>query len=516
MALSLVSVRLFVGRLAARVIRRFGLHLSEAHLAIGAIAVLAVVFSPLQVWAKVLLALPIALLSLVSFDGWLFTGWIGRALGIRRPTREQAPSETDRGSIAFPGEDVAVRWDGPDLVGLVAVHARPLGATVVVNGQALHDDVVDTRVVEESLRRSGIDAIADIVSPGYRVAPSAPGPVYGWGEELLGADPAPALRRMFIEIRVDPTEVYRQTRWRGEGLKAVANAVVSVATRVADDLSAVGVDARPAATFDLYDQLTGRGEVITEQQWSALRLKTGYTTMFYTPGGPDVWWSVRALRTVTRTRVRVGHLPSTVVALTTHRPIERDPNGWTRLRGIQLEALRRHSDVPGEHLRLPVGSAGVLVGRTALDGSAMYVSFDTAEASLQINDAQPLSQELALRIAVRASAAGAQLCLPNDMGAVAAALRAPTGQQPHYRWPGAHAATWLGTHRSGPQVTLSPLMIELPTGQYALQPVNAREEAVIGVRIPAPGEHIAQDEKGGSQLAGGYGKWSKAIERSNI
>lgn len=492
-------------------IRRFGVKLSEIHITIGGLLVLAVVFSPLPLWAKIVVAVIIAAVCLVSFDGWLASYWLARAVANRRAPKDAAPSETELGSIAYPGEDVAVRWDDDELVALVAVTAAPAAPTVVVGGQALHNDVIDTRVVQESLRRSrlGTEGVcADVVAAGWRVCPTAPAPIYGWGQELLGADPAPALRRSWIEVRVKPQVVLARTRWRGKGIRGVANGLVSAASRIADDQARVGVDARPAATFAQFDELTGRNEQIVAQQWSALRLETGYTTVFAAPGGPDVWWSQRALRTVTRTRVRVGQDPQSIVALTTLQPIERDPAGWNRLRGVQLPALRGQVEVPGEHLRLPVGSAGVLVGRTALDGAAAYVPFDAAELTLLIND-----EDLALRMAVRACAAGAQLHLPQDMAAVAAALGVPAGLQPHYKWPGTGVNTWLTTRTGGMAITLSPLTITLPSGPMYLQSVNAREEAVIGIRLSSRSPQIVADENDGQQLAGSYGKWNKAIER---
>lgn len=508
-------------------IRRFGVQLSEVHIAIGGLLILAVVFSPLPLWAKIVLSLLIAAVCLVKFDGWLPSYWLGRVIATRRTPQEPVPSEAELGAIAFPGEDVATRWEGDELVALVAVTAALASPTVVVAGQALHKDVIDTRLVQESLRRSGLgpDGVcADIVSAGWRVSPTAPAPIFGWGQELLGADPAPGLRRSWIEVRVNPQQVLARTRWRGEGLEAVCNAAVSAATRIADDQAAAGVDARPAASFELLDELTGRGEQVVEQQWSALRLEAGYTTVFAAPGGPDVWWSQRAVRTVTRTRVRVGEDPQSVVALTTLRPIERDPAGWTRLRGVQLPALRGQVPVAGEHHRLPVGSAGVLVGRTALDGAAVYVPFDAAEMSLLINN-----EDLALRMAVRACAAGAQLHLPQTMATVAAALGVPAGPQPHYRWPGSGVNTWL-TPRAEVEITLSPLSIVLPFAPHQkpkakdeekakkpptlpLQAVNAREEAVIGIRLSARSPQVAAVEDEGQQMAGNHGKWNQVIER---
>lgn len=490
-------------------IRRLGLHLSDVHIAVGGIVVLAVVFSPLPLWAKIVASLVVVAIAAVRFDRWPVSEWVARAIASRRQPQLPATSEADLGAIAFPGEDVAVRWEGDELVGLVAVVARPLTPTVVVAGEALHDDVIDTRLVQESLQRSGIEVTADIVSAGWRVSSSAPAAVSGWGEELLGADPAPGFRRSWIEVRVDPTKVWRDCRWRGEGLSGVAAAVVSVATRLADDLAEAGVDARPAASFALFDELTQHNEDIVAQQWSGLRLKAAYTTVFTAPG-PNDWWSARAVRTVTRTRVRVGQVPQSVVALTTLRPIERDPDGWTRLRGVQMQALRGDVDVAGSHQLLPVGSAGVLVGRTALDGAPVYVPFDAADSSMLISDT-----ELALRMAVRACAAGAQMCLPQDMAPAAAALGVLAGPKPHYRWPGSGATTWLSRSRDGHEITLRPLMIELPVGPMPLRSVDAREDAVIGVRLASRDGHSGRGERDGSKLAAGYGRRGNVIERSS-
>lgn len=455
-----------------------GVHFSAPHLAVAGLIVCFVSVIGWPVWLKILVGAGVSLLAVVAVGDRLITRWLSLAVGNRRRPRSPILSAAQVGSIAFPGTGVAVRWEGDDLVALVALTPRPFTPTIITDrGVTLHDDVVDTRLVENVLACLGFDAAGDVVSAGWRVARSAPAPVYGMYEQIQGLDPAPAFRRTWVVIRVDPYRVLPVSGWRGQGVAAVANAVAAAATRMAEALAKAGVDARTSSSFDQFDALTGVHDEIVEQRWSTLRHRGAYTTVFSAPGGPDAWWSVRADRTVTRTRVRVGVPARTVVALTTVRPIERDPSGWMRLRGTQFDAWLGNTSIGDEHRSLPVGSAGVLVGRTAVDDYKVYVPFDVVESVLQVAD--PM---LATHVAVRAAAVGAALCLPPGFRAHAASLGAVVGEPAFFEWAGPGVRTWLGNQRGEHAIGFNPRMIVLPRGRIALTPILAREESVLGLR----------------------------------
>lgn len=466
------------------------------HLSVSALIVLAVAITNWPLWLKILLGIIVVAVALVAVDNRLFTTWIDLVIKTKRPTKMPEISSADLGCIALPGEDCAVRWEGDELVALIALHANPFTPTIVANGRTIHDDCVDSELVETLLARSGAEFSADIVSAGWRVARRSVTSVSGSYEQMIGKDPCPAFRRTWILVRVDPVTLpVSQTIWRGGGVVGAANALVAAATRLATGLSSAGVDARLARSFQMYVDLTGVGQI--QQQWSTLRQPGSYTTVFSAPGGPDVWWAQPADRTVTRLRVRAGQQPRSVVALTTARPIERDPDGWVRLRGTQLDGLRGFTPVADTHHHLPVGSAGILMGQTIPTAAApvpapIYVPFDAAEAAVEVS-----SPMLLVQLAFRAAAAGASICLPPAYSAVAAALGgAVDSAYALLHWPDPAGKTWVVARAGVEQTVLwTDRRIVLPRGRgsmlgddklaFPIQPIDGQEEAVLGLRAGA-------------------------------
>ena len=476
-------------RFHGRSVHRVGVDVGAAHLGVaGLLVVYVIAFAGWPVWGKLPLVLVICVLAVVTIDDWLASRWLMLAITNRwRRVRRPVLSATGLGCIACPGEQVAVRWEGEQLVALVGLAPRPFTPTIITaEGATLHDDCVDTQLVHDVMCQLGCEVSVDVVSAGWRVAHSAPAPVWGFYEQIQGSDPAPAFRRTWIVVRVDPYRVLPGSRWRGEGVAAVATTVVAAATRIAEALASSGVDARPQCSFDQFDELTGADEVIAEHGWSALCLRGAYTTVFSAAGGPDAWWSQRADRTVTRTRIRVGEAPRSVVALTTLRPIERDPAGWIRLRGTQLDALGGATPIIDRHRFLPIGSAGMLVGRTAVDDLKVYVSFDAAEAVLQVGDGL-----LAVHVVMRAAALGAALCLPAGLGSHAASLGAEVGDPGFFRWVGCGVRTWLGGQPAGHVIRFDPHRIVLPRSRIELAPIRAGEETVLGLSNRSAGQFTA-------------------------
>ena len=323
------------------------------------------------IWLKTVGVMAVSIAATLSVDDRLAADWLRAAWAhvpfCRRSKRLAVRSAAVTGSISDPGELVGVRWDGDDLVAVVALAPRPLTPTIV-GERTLHADVCDTAVIAEFLAGVEPGIVVDVVSAGWRVSPQCPPAVRGSYEQLQGSDPAPGFRRTWLVLRADPYQVVPHVRWRGAGVGALAQTLVATATRLADTLASSGIDARAQTSFAVFDELTGLTSDITAVRWSHLRRPGCFTTVFCAPGGPDVWWSIRADRTLTRTRLRCGQPPRSVVALTTSRPIDRDPPGWSRLRGAQAAALAGATPIIDRHWRVPIGSAGVLVGKTADDG----------------------------------------------------------------------------------------------------------------------------------------------------
>ena len=78
------------------------------------------------------------------------------------------------------------------MVAVIELIPRPFTPTVIVDGKAQTDDVVDTRLLERLLSVHCPDLEADIVSAGYRVGKTAAADVVSLYENVIGKDPAPA------------------------------------------------------------------------------------------------------------------------------------------------------------------------------------------------------------------------------------------------------------------------------------------------------------------------------------
>lgn len=463
-------------------IKRFGLVQSTPHIMLALVAGGVVVAMPWAWWVRLLVGLAVLAIAVVSFDNRLLSTWVALAVSLRRPRSLPARSQAARDAIAAPGEDVAVRWDGQDLVGLIALHPKPFAASIVTSGVTDHADVVSTELVNALLARLDVPACADVVSAGWRVGGGwAPLSVRALYEQMIGTDACAAYRRTWILVRVRPAEALHAARWRGEGLVGVSKAVVAAATRLAEELSKHAVDARPADSFAEFDKLTDLGEV-TGESWSQLRGQGTYTTVFSAPGGPDQWWSVRADRTVTRVRLSPGAAPRSTVALLTVGKMKLDPVGWVRLRGGQLAGLTGHTPVSDRHWALPIGSSGMLVGIDPVDAkSHVYLPMDGADSVLHIADSNVVVQ-----VALRSVACGAGICLPADpqWGRIAAKLGASTGPQAHLRWPSG-ARTWLVSRRSSHVVRFADqeILVEPGHTRIPVKWIFPREESGL-VTLP--------------------------------
>lgn len=96
-----------------------------------------------------------------------------------------------------------MRWQGEFLVAVIELIPRPFTPTVIVDGQAHTDDMLDTGLVEELLSVHCPDLEADIVSAGYRVGNTAAPDVVSLYQQVIRTDPAPANRRTWIVLRAD-------------------------------------------------------------------------------------------------------------------------------------------------------------------------------------------------------------------------------------------------------------------------------------------------------------------------
>ncbi|MCB0950234.1 MAG: type VII secretion protein EccE [Mycobacterium sp.] len=449
----------------------FGLRLTTGHTLWAAVLIPACVllFGQLEVpWLGVTLGALIGLASVLTVRGRRLTGWIAALLAWRRRHRQPPapPSAPAVGAMAIPADQVALRWQDDHLVSAIELIPRPFTPTVIVNGEAFTDDVLDTQFLEKLLTAYCPDLEADVVSAGYRVGRTAPAALTALYEQVVGPYPAPARRRTWILLRADPQGTHRSALRRSAGVPGMARYLVASTMRVADHLASNGVDARPARSFEDYDRAT---EINFEcETWSTIKGRGTFTAAYHAPGGPDVWWSARADHTLTRVRVFPGSAPTATVLLTTlSNPST--PHGFSCLYGGQRAALLGESPVTDRHYELPVGSAGVLVGETA-DRYPVYMPFDDVDVSIDLGDGRLFAQFM-----VRSAAAGAVITLAPQFQAFAGSINAGAGQETKVSWP--NATTYLDQRPGVGRVTLRDNYIETPRHKtLPIRLVNPREE----------------------------------------
>jgi type VII secretion protein EccE len=451
---------------------QFGLRLSTGHLMWAAVLIPAciAIFIPLDaMWVGIMVCVLIALIATVTLRGRRLTGWVAALFSWRRRHRSTppAPSEPAVGATVMPGDHVAVRWQGDHLMSVIELVPRPFTPTVVVNGQSLTDDVLDTAMVEKLIAAHCPELEADVVAAGYRVGKTAPASLVALYEQVVGPYPAPASRRTWIVLRADPELTRKPAQRRDSGVAGLARYLVAATTRLADQLASNGIDARPSRSFDDFDRAT---EVSFEREtWSAIKGRSTFTAAYSASGGPDAWWSARADHTITRMRIRPGTVPTTTVLLTTLANPS-TPRGFSCLFGGQRAALQGISPVTDKHHELPIGSAGVLVGET-VDRYPVYMPFDDVDVSINLGDARLFTQ-----FVVRSAAAGAVVTLGPQLGEFAGFVNGRIGHEAELSWP--NATTYLSPHPGVGRVILRDNFIDTPRHrQLPIRLVNPREES---------------------------------------
>ncbi len=201
----------------------FGLRLTTGHAIWAAVLIPASILLSIQLdllWLGITLAVIIALAAVLTIRGRRLTGWIAAVFAWRRRHRNvpDRPSEPAVGSTVMPGDHVAVRWQDGYLVSAIELVPRPFTPTVIVNGEAYSDDVVDTRLVERLVAAHCPDLEADVVSAGYRVGKTAPSSLVALYEQVVGPYPAPANRRTWIVMRADPEHTRKSSQRRDSGV----------------------------------------------------------------------------------------------------------------------------------------------------------------------------------------------------------------------------------------------------------------------------------------------------------
>ena len=421
-----------------------------------------------RMWLGVTLATVAVMFALVAFRGRTATGWV-RAWSSwqrRRSDAPAAPTEPAVGATVLPGDHVAVRWHGQEMSALIELVPRPFTPSVIVDKHCFTDDMIDTALVERLLEAHCPDLEADVISAGYRVGKTAPAGVVSLYEQTIGTLPAPAHRRTWIQLRANPERTRRSAQRRAEGVAGMARYLVASATRGADQLAEHNVDARCARSFDDFDHATAVS--FENEMWSAIKGRGTFTAAYSAPGGPDVWWSARADHTITRVTIRPGSAPTSTVLLTTLvNPAT--PRGFSCLFGGQRAALAGLSPVNDRHHKMPIGSAGVLIGETT-DRHPVFMPFDDVDNRIIVGDGLVFSQFM-----VRSAAAGAVVTVDARLREFGSMVNAQFGE-PKLSWPS--ATTYFAPHHRVGQVTIHRNYIVTPRhGKLPIRLVQPREES---------------------------------------
>ncbi|AWV47051.1 hypothetical protein JK2ML_0042 [Mycobacterium leprae Kyoto-2] len=404
-------------------------------------------------WAGIALVVLVVILTLVEFSGRWLSGWLMALYSFFRRSSKplDTPSEPVIGATVKPADQVIMRWQDGFLVSVVELIPRPFTPTVIVDGEAQTDDLLETQLLEHLLSVHCPDLEAVVVSAGYRVGHVASLDVVNLYQQVIGADPAPAHRRTWIMLRADPVRTRKSAQRRDAGVAGLARYLIASTTRIADQLASHGVDAVCGHSFESVDHATDVG--FMQEKWSMMRGQNAYSVAYTAPAGPDAWWSARADHTITRVRVAPGKTPQATVVLTTlGKP--KTPCGFYRLHGAQQPALLGRSFVAYQHCQMPIGSAGVLVGET-VNRCSVYMPFDDVDVSVSLGDVQTFTQ-----FVVRAAAAGGIVTLGQQFEKFARMIGGQIGSVAKVAWP--NATTYLDPYPGSERVILKHDIIGTP------------------------------------------------------
>lgn len=133
-------------------------------------------------WVGIALVALGVIVATVTFSGRRVTGWVATVFAwLRRRRRPpDVPSEPVVGATVKPGDHVAVRWRRDHLIAVIELKPRPFTPTVIVDGKAHTDDVLDTRLLDSSTCRASAtdsnpsrsESLESVFTKGSRTLPS--------------------------------------------------------------------------------------------------------------------------------------------------------------------------------------------------------------------------------------------------------------------------------------------------------------------------------------------------------
>lgn len=400
-------------------------------------AAVLIAMSPVIWWVAVLIAVVVAALITVAYNGSTAAGWALRWARLkhyrrngaarRRRTAIPEPFNAD-----LPGlSPVGMRWDGQYAITMIELHGRPFAPTVLVPAGADTVDTVPVEAISTLLYQfAGLELdCADVVSVSQRVADDGRyTPKY---DEIVGDRPAVGSRRTWLVLRLCPQACMAAMAYRGDAAAATAAAT----ERIRQSLIRAGCRALTASAEQmsaataalLADRALDLDRV--EESWSHLDVNADFVTN-YRIAGVDLTTrllndlaTVRSNRTVTTIRItatRAGEVSvAAVVRFHTSAPLTHPPLLALRpVAGQAFDALLASLPLGNRALRLqmsqrrlrdaelqiPVGPTGPILGMTVTGLPFLMPVTDALAASRLTIDAD---LEVVVPLLLRASAAGA-------------------------------------------------------------------------------------------------------------
>ena len=193
-------------------------------------AAVLIVASPVIWWVALLVAVAVAALVTVAYNGATAAGW-----GLRwaRLTHYRRNGAARRRRAAIPDpfnaelsgvSPVGMRWDGQYAITMIELHGRPFAPTVLVPAGADTVDTVPLEAISTLLYQfAGLELdCADVVSVSHRVADDGRyTPKY---DEIVGDRPAVGARRTWLVLRLCPQACMAAMAYRGDAAAATAAA----------------------------------------------------------------------------------------------------------------------------------------------------------------------------------------------------------------------------------------------------------------------------------------------------
>lgn len=399
-------------------------------------AAVLIVASPVIWWVALLVAVAVAALVTVAYNGATAAGW-----GLRwaRLTHYRRNGAARRRRAAIPDpfnaelsgvSPVGMRWDGQYAITMIELHGRPFAPTVLVPAGADTVDTVPLEAISTLLYQfAGLELdCADVVSVSHRVADDGRyTPKY---DEIVGDRPAVGARRTWLVLRLCPQACMAAMAYRGDAAAATAAAT----ERIRQSVIRAGCRALTCSAEQMSEAtgaLLADGSLDldrVDESWSHLDVNADFVTS-YRIAGADLSTrllndlaTVRSNRTVTTIRVtatRAGEVSvGAVVRFHTAAPLTHPPLLALRpVAGQAFDALlaslplgnrslrlqlsqRRLTD--GE-LRIPVGPTGPILGMTVTGLPFLMPVTDALAASRMTIDAD---LDVVVPLLLRASAAG--------------------------------------------------------------------------------------------------------------